>query len=882
MGMEAILVLLVVGFVLFWMIAPFVLFAGMRTLRERVERLEQLDRDRARYGPSEAAAPDLWQETWRPAPEPRSNVAPQAAAPQPEVTQDGPTEPEPEPEFEPEPAAAAEAAQAPEPVWESAEAEESETLGGLFERLVAGKLLIWLGGVALVAAAVFLIRYSIEIGLVTPRLRMITAAIFGLVLIAAGEYARQGRLRDDPRIAQALVGAGLVTLYATAYGSHSLYGLIDTGTAGAAMVAITAAALFMSLRHGAPTAIMGLIGGFLTPLLVGDSDSPAVRLLAYLALLDVAIFLIAWRRGWTWLAAAGVALSFVWSAYLLAQPADDALAAGAFIILLALAAALVRPGEGRELGLMQPVAIGLVQLTALVARVDLGLTAWIEFGILAAASLALAGFRRQYWPAPPLALVLALALLVAKANTGEDPLVPIAAAGIGAIFGVGGLILAWARGGALWTAVASLGFAAPALIVHAARPELLERPAWGALMLALAAGPALLVWINRARASDTPPAELALLVAGASTAWLLGAAVWDLLPMDAVAAGWLVVALVVALAARRLGDLALAIVAAVTAVVAVARALWMVPELSAAAVSSLVGEPVLAPDLPTALDGLWSLAIPALLLAALRFALPPVPLGARRALPVAAVLLGTAALYVWFKQAFGLADGGDFIRRGFLERAIVTQALFVTGWLLGSGRLRLPRVEPDLVRVVGTGLTAFAAARLIWFDMIVHNPAFDAQEVGTLPVLNLILSYFLAAVWLYLARRRADAATRSGFWLAAFFAAVVAGAMLLVRQAFQGTILAGPDVPLAEFYGYSLAGLVLSIALLVAGIRLPDKALRLAGLILLTATISKVFLVDASELEGIWRILSFLGLGVALIGIGRLYGPVLRAERPAE
>ena len=80
--------------------------------------------------------------------------------------------------------------------------------------------------------------------------------------------------------------------------------------------------------------------------------------------------------------------------------------------------------------------------------------------------------------------------------------------------------------------------------------------------------------------------------------------------------------------------------------------------------------------------------------------------------------------------------------------------------------------------------------------------------------------------------------------------------MLLVRQGFQGTVLAGPEVPLAEFYGYSLAGLVLSIALLVAGIRLPDKALRLAGLILLTATISKVFLVDASELEGIWRILS--------------------------
>ena len=102
---------------------------------------------------------------------------------------------------------------------------------------------------------------------------------------------------------------------------------------------------------------------------------------------------------------------------------------------------------------------------------------------------------------------------------------------------------------------------------------------------------------------------------------------------------------------------------------------------------------------------------------------------------------------------------------------------------------------------------------------------------------------------------------------------------MLVRQGFQGPILTGAEVPIAESYGYSLAGPVVAIGLILAGMRLPDKALRLAGLVLLTATIVKVFLVDASELEGVLRILSFLGLGIALIGIGRLYGPVLRAER---
>jgi uncharacterized membrane protein len=803
----------------------------------------------------------------------------------------------PEPEPEPAPAAAETvpyavgytpppATREPAPAEAEAEAEEYETLGGLFERLVGGSLLIWIGGVALAIAGIFLIRYSV--GLFTPEVRMIAAAILGLIFVGAGEYARAGRLADDPRIAQALVGSGLAVLYATAYGSHILYGLIGTGAASAAMLAVSAAALVLSLRHGAPTAMMGLAGGFLTPLLVGDPDAGAVPLLAYLALLDTALFAIAWRRGWTWLAAAAVALSFFWTAWLLTRPEADALAAGVFVVLLAVAASLARPGRGRELGLIQPLAIGIVQLAVLVARVDLGLSAWILFGALAAASLALAALRPAHRLAPPLALALALALLFAKSMTGEDPVVPAAAIGITLIFGAGGLGLRLWQKERLWTAVACAGFVGPALIVRAARPELLERPGWGALMLALALGPAALAWLDRERAAAEPPADLALLAAGATAALLAGAAAWDLLPAPWVGSGWLVVALLAALAARRLGDLALATVTTIAAAVAVARCVWTVPELSAAALTAAIGDPVLAPDLPSALAALRSLAVPALLLVGLRLLLPALPLGARRALPVAAGLFAAAALYVWFKQAFGLADERDFVARGMLERTLITQALFVLGWLLGAGVIR-PRgssawlrtgVEPDLLRLGGTLLTAFAAVRLIWLDIIVHNPATWEQWVGPLPVFNLILpAYLLSAVWLYLARRRADQATRSGFWLGAFFAALVTGTMLLVRQAFQGPILTGTGTPLAEFYGYSLAGLILSIGLLLAGIRLPDKALRLAGLILLTATILKVFLIDASELEGIWRILSFLGLGVALIGIGRLYGPVLRAER---
>jgi uncharacterized membrane protein len=54
-----------------------------------------------------------------------------------------------------------------------------------------------------------------------------------------------------------------------------------------------------------------------------------------------------------------------------------------------------------------------------------------------------------------------------------------------------------------------------------------------------------------------------------------------------------------------------------------------------------------------------------------------------------------------------------------------------------------------------------------------------------------------------------------------------------------------------------------------------SRLLRISGLALLTAVTFKVFLIDAASLTGVLRILSFLGLGIALIGIGWAYGRVM-------
>lgn len=858
--MEGLLVILVLLIVLGPLIGITILFAANSELKQRLARVE----DKLVEFEGRASAPS--------APlEPAG-----ATSPAPE------TKPDPRPASEPEraPVTVTTYAWAPPPEQAPVREGPRETLGGLFERWVAGRLLIWLGGIALVLAAIFLIRYSIEIGLITPAARMAGAGLFGLALLAAGEWARRGRLADDPRIAQALVGAGLAVLYATVYGSQVLYALIGSRTAFAGMAIVTAAALGLSLRHGVPTAMMGLVGGFLTPLLVGSQNQSAAPLLVYLALLDLALFALAWRRGWTWLAAAATLLSFAWTLYLVAdRSADDALLGGLFIAALAAVAALVRPGTGRQLALLQPLGLGLLQLAILVARTDVGAPAWGLFGALALAAILLAALRRDHWPAPPAALAFALLLLMVKAGYGPGELVPAAAIGIGLLFGGAGLALARREPAAMWTSLGAAGLAGPWLIVRWLQPERLTQPGWGTLAAALALVPVLLVWRQRGRARTEAPADLALLAAGAGCALLAGAAVHDLAAPDWVAAGWLGVALLLALAARRLGDLALGTICVLVILCGVTHALWLVPELTSAWFQAILGVPVLAADLPGAARALAALAVPATLLAAIRLALPPLPMRARPAIAILAGAFAVAAAYLWFKQAFGLASREDFVWRGLAERTLFTQGLFVAGWLLGSGKLRLPGLAPDGMRLAGTLLTGVAAARLVWFDIVLFDPASIDQWAGPLPGFNLIAAeYLLGAFWLYLARRRAVKAAHSWPWLAAFLVVLVAATALLVRQYYHGAFLTGPALP-NEAYGYSLAFLLVSIGLIVAGVRLPDKALRLAGLVLLTATIVKVFLVDAGALTGVLRILSFLVLGIALIGIGRLYGPILRAER---
>jgi uncharacterized membrane protein len=104
---------------------------------------------------------------------------------------------------------------------------------------------------------------------------------------------------------------------------------------------------------------------------------------------------------------------------------------------------------------------------------------------------------------------------------------------------------------------------------------------------------------------------------------------------------------------------------------------------------------------------------------------------------------------------------------------------------------------------------------------------------------------------------------------------------LQIRRLYHGPILSTGPTTDVEQYTYSIVWLVFGVALLGIGILLNSQRARLASAVVIALTIGKAFLVDMSALTGVYRALSFMGLGIVLVAIGWLYQRILFRKAPA-
>ena len=158
----------------------------------------------------------------------------------------------------------------------------------------------WIGGIAFVAAALYMIKHSIDIGLMSPLVRTVFVAFFGATLLkGAFIYGRKNRQSGSTRIAQALAGSGVIALCFALYSAVELYEIVSLTIILVGMLCVTIFATILSLTFGSLLAVMAQAGGLLTPLLLGGSGAGRlVSLSVYLGMIHLAAYRLASKRWW--------------------------------------------------------------------------------------------------------------------------------------------------------------------------------------------------------------------------------------------------------------------------------------------------------------------------------------------------------------------------------------------------------------------------------------------------------------------------------------------------------------------------------------------------------------------------------------------------------
>jgi uncharacterized membrane protein len=616
-----------------------------------------------------------------------------------------------------------------------------DPLEGL-EDLLGGRVLAWVGGLAVLVGIVFLLAIAVSRGWIGEEARTVMAGLGSLALLGFGVRLYEHRGRTEAALAA--TAAGIAGLFATLIVATQLYDLIPAplGLLGAIGVGAVATALAVHWRAQG-IAALGIVGALLGPALVGAPDTPGTIALLFVAASSAAGVLL-WQR-WNWLAFATFFITAPqWLTFLFRDepsPALVLLVTSAFGLLYVAAAAgfEVRMSAPR-LRVASTVLLALNAFTCAAAgwyALDWGASealanAWLVAVAAVHLLAGLAGLRSRR-VSHELSLV-ALGLGTIAADVAFSQI----ASGLP-------LVLGWAAG--------AVGFAG-------------------------------LVKLARARQADLAFAGLGL---GGHLTLALGHALVTEAPADALGAGS--------------EDLVLALAA-----------------LGAVAVGCFVSARL-------AQDGhrIWRIVLDALGLAVVAY--------------LSAIAFdGLALVLAWSAQAVALT--------------------------------RLARSSKDAVATVGAGAFVGAALALTLGELA----APDALVYGldpALPALGALgavaAATALAALWLPL-HPRLRAALGAGAALVVLYAVSTA----LVTPFQPGGDAAG--LPLAEL-GIRQQGQALLSALwalvglgaLVAGLVRDVRELRLAGLALLATAVGKVFLFDLASLTSVYRVASFIVLGLLLL-----------------
>jgi len=163
--------------------------------------------------------------------------------------------------------------------------------------LSEGNVPVKVGMLVLIAGVGALLKYASDQGWLRLPIEFRLAGI-ALAAIAALAFGWRQRL-DKRSFALSLQGGAIGVLLMTVFAAFRLYGLLPTGAAFALMLILVAGTGVLAvLQDALALAVLGIVAGFAAPILISTGSGNHVVLFAYYALLNLAIFAIAWVKPW--------------------------------------------------------------------------------------------------------------------------------------------------------------------------------------------------------------------------------------------------------------------------------------------------------------------------------------------------------------------------------------------------------------------------------------------------------------------------------------------------------------------------------------------------------------------------------------------------------
>lgn len=780
------------------------------------------------------------------------------------------------------------------------------------ERL--GALVTWLQGnwiyvisaISLALAGIFFVQYGVEQGLLPPVVRVIMALLLGAALIAAGEWIRR-RYGDEGDGATAYLpstfsGAGLVSMFGGVLAARRLYDLIGTEAAFAGLGLVAALAVVLGWFYGSFLMAIGLTGAIAAPFTLGGNTPEPYGLYGYFAIIAVVGLAVDAVRRWAWVSVLALALAVV-AGHLIFVAKGGVAWYMLMLAGLALAAIIV------PLRSLTPRHTGVTIAASVFHRGEI----WPEFPTrLAGGTLAVAVALITLLPAQTeaeggLALLclgfLALALILWAANAPaltDLAVLPIAgflvrialeALNYGPLFRefIAGTIAERApETSGPMTASWVLGMATLITLAAAWRSfrDSDWRVVWAAVAVLTAPVCALVLeflWAPAAVMGAFPWALHALGLAGVMVVLAERFARADgdnhRRAAYAILSALSLIAFALFLLTTK-GALTVALAVLVVTAAALDRK-FRLPEMTVfiqIGVITLGWRLIVDPGME------WG------------FLSPPWEVWVAYGSVVAAMAAG-----LWLLRDMDRSRARIFLESGLAGFAAIFVNIlllrwiddFADGWQVLSHwsftlnaipwlvvmLVQLYRVQlGGAMRYARWALATVAAVPGLGGLLIaatVANPLngeYANWIMGPLILDTMVVAYALPALLLL------AAVTRLGHlpgWLRTAFRGFGIGLLALyvtleIRRFWRGEDLSAPGVTQPELYSYTVAMMITGAALVYQSIARGSPGLRRLGMGVIALTVAKVFLIDASGLTGLIRVVSFLALGLSLAALAWL------------